>query len=293
MIVADEDEEAQESQEFPEVIIESDEESAQERPYSYSLKVIRPRSQGGSVVEKFQAGTFLTPHDIEVSVKRILKDKRHMIDSEFEFGYMDVGHGVKGKQYALETNDDVTDMYEMYGRKKTRTVVLWAKVGKTKGARKRLYEVSDSAAQSDGAPPTSKKEKRGNSKEQTAAKEQVPRRSIYQNHVNKMSELEEIIQELEKRQIDGKYTSDQIRVWAHMIQIKKHSSYDKAPDKPFFKVPGSSTKTEGISPAKRITLRSECIDQLEKWHKLMERGAISMEQYKELQDTIMGDIKKF
>ena len=58
MIVADEDEEAQESQEFPEVIIESDEESA------YSLKVIRPRSQGGSVVERFQAGTFLTPHDI-------------------------------------------------------------------------------------------------------------------------------------------------------------------------------------------------------------------------------------
>ena len=115
MIVADEDEEAQESQEFPEVIIESDEESTQERPYSYSLKVIRPRSQGGSVVEKFQAGTFLTPHDIEVSVKRILKDKRHMIDSEFEFGYMDVGHGVKGKQYALETNDDVTDMYEIRG----------------------------------------------------------------------------------------------------------------------------------------------------------------------------------
>ena len=118
VIVTDEDEEAQESQEFPEVIIESDEESAQERPYSYSLKVIRPRSQGGSVVEKFQAGIFLTPHDIEVNVKRILKDKRHMIDSEFEFGYMDAGHGVKGKQYALETNDDVTDMYEMYGRKK-------------------------------------------------------------------------------------------------------------------------------------------------------------------------------
>ena len=97
MIVTDEDEEAQESQEFPEVIIESDEESAQERPYSYSLKVIRPRSQGGSVVEKFQAGIFLTPHDIEVNVKRILKDKRHMIDSEFEFGYYGCGTRGEGK----------------------------------------------------------------------------------------------------------------------------------------------------------------------------------------------------
>ena len=68
-------------------------------------------------------------------------------------------------------------------------------------------------------------------------------------------------------------------------------SYDEPPKKPFFK--GTAPTTQGMSPAKRITLRSECIDQLEKWHKLMERGAISMEQYKDIQDTILNDIKKY
>lgn len=78
-----------------------------------------------------------------------------------------------------------------------------------------------------------------------------------------------------------------------MLHLKKHTSYDEPPDKPFFKLKGSAAKAQGISPAKRITLRSECIDQLDKWHKLMEKGAISTEQYKDLQDTIMNDINKF
>lgn len=34
-------------------------------------------------------------------------------------------------------------------------------------------------------------------------------------------------------------------------------------------------------------MRSECIDQLEKWHMLMECGVISSDQYKELKDTIL------
>ena len=33
--------------------------------------------------------------------------------------------------------------------------------------------------------------------------------------------------------------------------------------------------------------------ELEKWHSLMERGAITTEQYKELQDKIMSNIKDF
>ena len=79
-----------------------------------------------------------------------------------------------------------------------------------------------------------------------------------------------------------------------MLHLNKHTSYDEPPDKPFFRLKGFDSKTaQGLSPAKRITLRSECIEQLDKWHKLMEKGAISTEQYKDLQDTIMNDIKKF
>ena len=49
----------------------------------------------------------------------------------------------------------------------------------------------------------------------------------------------------------------------------------------------------GLSPGKTIQYRSECIDQLDKWHSLMERGVISVDEFKEKQQTILSDIKKF
>ena len=48
----------------------------------------------------------------------------------------------------------------------------------------------------------------------------------------------------------------------------------------------------GISPCKRVNMHSELIDQLQKWYKLFETGAISDEQYTELKETILGDIKE-
>ena len=48
-----------------------------------------------------------------------------------------------------------------------------------------------------------------------------------------------------------------------------------------------------MSPGKRIKYRSECIDQLDKWHALLEKGVIDQAQFKELQDTILHDIKQF
>lgn len=76
-----------------------------------------------------------------------------------------------------------------------------------------------------------------------------------------------------------------------MINTHKHDSFDIPPDKPFF---GKKRKEGvGVSPGKRISLRSECINQLDKWHQLKERGVISSDQYEELQKTILTDIKKF
>ena len=48
----------------------------------------------------------------------------------------------------------------------------------------------------------------------------------------------------------------------------------------------------GVSPGKKLSMRSECIDQLDKWYSLMEKGVIDAEQYKEIQDNIVRDIKK-
>ena len=81
-------------------------------------------------------------------------------------------------------------------------------------------------------------------------------------------------------------------MWALLIQMGKHNRYDHAPDKLFFKS-GKKCVNEAAtaSPGKRLQMRSECIDQLDKWHQLMEKGAITAEQYKEIQDN-MNDIKK-
>ena len=178
--------------------------------------------------------------------------------AEYQCGYIIPGHGLKGKQKSLITSEDISGMYDDYKGKQIR---LWIK---RQQAKKRSSPNPD-------IPPSNK------------------RRTNYDSHLSKMSEVEMIIEDLKEKH-STKYTPEQLNVWAHMIHTKKHESYDYPPDKPFF---GKSRKpsSECLSPGKRINMRSECIDQLEKWHRLMECGAISNEEYKELQETILKDIK--
>ena len=83
-----------------------------------------------------------------------------------------------------------------------------------------------------------------------------------------------------------------------MIELNKHDSYDYPPDLPYFRkrkrnelpATGSSDLSCTLSPCKRVKLRSECIDQLNKWHDLLEKGGINKEQYDKLQKTIMADL---
>ena len=63
-----------------------------------------------------------------------------------------------------------------------------------------------------------------------------------------------------------KYTPVQLNCWAYMIHTKKHDSLDTPPSKPFFgkKTAGASGSGSSLSPTKRISLRSECMSQLDK-----------------------------
>ena len=45
--------------------------------------------------------------------------------------------------------------------------------------------------------------------------------------------------------------------------------------------------------SERITLRTECMKQLEIWHSLLEKGCITKEIYADVQHTILEDIKNF
>ena len=52
-----------------------------------------------------------------------------------------------------------------------------------------------------------------------------------------MTEVEVILEELEtQHEASGRFTAEQLRVWAHLhvLQMKKHYSYDHPTNKPFF-----------------------------------------------------------
>ena len=124
----------------------------------------------------------------------------------------------------------------------------------------------------------------------------------YDKYLDKMTEVEMIEQELKDKHTQ--YSDEQIRSWAHLIQMKKHASYDHPPNKRFWKVPqqkplthGNSTSSTGlntcVSPGKRVSLRGQCVQQLLQLHDLLEKGAISNEQYKGMQFSIINDVKTF
>ena len=62
------------------------------------------------------------------------------------------------------------------------------------------------------------------------------------------------------------YTVEQIRSWAHMVQMGKHLPYDEPPGKPFFrnKKVKNDKRPSQLSPKKRIELHTECMEQLQK-----------------------------
>ena len=187
-------------------------------------------------------------------------------ENKFDFGFILPGHGFKGKQLLLSSDSDLDIMYNHYKGKSA--VRVWLKCIQC----------------------SSKKRARPDSEEGCGPKTKRSAGQGYDSHMKKMDEVE-IFEELHDKH-SKTYSPEQVRAWAHMIQMKKHSSYENAPDKPFFRKKQAAEKS-AVSPGKRINLRSKCIDQLEKWHCLLERGAITQTEYDELQQTILGDIKKF
>ena len=78
--------------------------------------------------------------------------------------------------------------------------------------------------------------------------------------------------------------------------MEKHSSYDEPPNTTFFvgkelKSAVTKTSSAGVSPSKRLIMRTQCIDQLDKWHALLEKGCVTQADYNEMQGKIMADMR--
>jgi len=275
------------------LLLQDSDTTVSDKPASvrYSIKFVTYQKKTEYSVRKWR----LAGQDEFDSITSLKKQLKHDFDDilhdvaedAIQMGYIEPGHGIKGRQHWIADDEDLRDMYQAHRKNK---IMFWVYTGMKK------------RPQTPDASHPSKVSKTG-----------------YNSHAQKMLEIEEIVDDLEKRHKET-YTREQYNVWAHMINLRRHSSRESAPNKPFFRgtkgakpkskdadIPTHATSSSaaeptsvstpalptGISPGKRIQLRSQSMQQLETWHSLYEKGAIELEEYKNVQEKILSDIKQF
>lgn len=261
-------------------ISSNDEEPITQQNFSYSIKLINPRKKKDYRVYNIRdCAAFETMRSLEEFIKSKFSefsDSANMMS----IGYIEPGHGWKGKQLWLNNDDDIEDLYRAC--QKMKTILLWCY----------LPDITQKkhALTSKCRPPGSKSSKRA---------------KCVENNGNKADEAKDVLEELRAKHGE-KYTAEQLHAWAEMIQIKKHTSYDNPPNYPFFtgckrrekessatQCASSSTSSSLISPIRRLRVRTECLEQLQKVGELLEKGTISQAQFDKLQEAIMDDVSKY
>lgn len=261
-----------------------------ESTYAYTVKIMNASKKSDYTVVKFsKQGQIETISDLKSELLARFTDR---LSGDIEVGYIQPGHGLRGKQEWLCYDDDIQEMYDLHPRKKS--ILLWC-FKKTS---------SDSA---------SRKRPRSSSSSQASNAQKISRSSTnYESHQRgKVAETNETLAKLEEKHGD-KYSSEQLHTWANLIQLKRHSSLDTPPDYPFFrgrkkkqdsessaeskrsaspKRGDSSSPVPSVSPGKRLGMRSQCLDQLGKCIDILDKGGLSQAEFNELQKAILADIK--
>lgn len=248
--------------------------------YSYSVKIMSPSRMSDYKVQKWRVTTrFKKISDL---VSKLQSSFDELKGDNLTLGCISPGHGAKGKKHWLNVKEDLDDMYEAHKTGKLE-ILLWCHIP-TKRAPKRSKPPADDTSSS----------KR--------------KCSELQGNDKKLDEVTEIVEALRKEH-GASFTPEQLHAWAHLIHIGKHESRVEAPKSPFFRgksckkagnIPSTVAKpedpsnsageTSAVSPSKRIALHMKCIEQLEKWHSLLEKTVITQEQYAKLPQSILNDI---
>ena len=255
--------------------------------YQYSVKVMNPKRRTSFYVHNMTTTQkFLSKEETMDVLCKELGSKVEMV------GFLSPGHGLKGKHNVLNSDSDLAQMYEEY-RLKRCVIRLWC-----------LCETKDNAVAVDT-------KKCGRESEEGEPLSSAKRSTCQQ----RMPAIEDIIDKLHEKHEE--FSIEKLNAWGHMIHMGKHASYDNPSDLPYFKkcskksgsaaqdnppdLPyfkkcskksGSAAQpivdqvVSSLSPAKRVQLRSECIDQLSKLHSLLEKGGMPTEQYNALQKAI-------
>ena len=244
------------------------------------------RKSEGTIKKLRNVFYFTSVSDLKKQVCSSLKVPSDFDVTQFELGYYEPGHG---KKRWLTDTEDIDEMKKVYIKKKE--VLLWC------------YDPSIT--------PTKKRSSTRRQIDCDDSAESTPKlksRSRFENALeNKMSKVEEVYETLQKKH-SKIYKPEQLRAWANMVQMQKHTSLEEPHSGRFFKTqkstkqeatPETSVTTEckasiaSLSPVERLTLHTQCIEQLERWHGLMEKGAISQEQYTDIQAKVLDEMKNY
>lgn len=267
--------------------------------YSYTLKIINPKRKSEFRVEKFwKVGAFKAPMELRLF---IIGSYEELVPSstDFDIGYYKPSRGLT-KIY-IKSDTDMQIMYESY--KDQCELNIWC-----------VGNCQDENEEPSNATATKKRKC-----------DQDSQKSLRRLSVR--DEVDEIFMEL-KGKFESKYTAQQLRLWANMLQVGTWKDRENPPQNPMFGYNGKSqTKTPsltealssvaeelaralrsptpsgnqspptsshaqlnemGVSPSKCASLRSQYIDQLKQLHQLLELTAINKDEH----DLQKADILK-
>ena len=248
--------------------------------FSYTLKLVNPKSKSDFLTIKLgTAKKFKSLSSLQQFMYKTISTnpKFKAPDlTDVEMGYIESGHGLKGRKIWLYADGDVEVMYDYF--KDSTSILLWC------------YTEADTQ--------TTKKKKVG-----SAAKSSKSG-TKYGQHLEERMAVDDLYKELQEKHTS--YSPRRLRAWANMINMKTWTSLDEPPNKPFFtrgrkrsnaecstgvETPATKKPPSIDSPGRKVRVRTELIDQLDKFHKLKESGALSSTEYDELRSSILSDIK--
>ena len=177
-------------------------------------------------MHKLKANTFSSVDGMRAELTRVLPC------SYTQLGFIEPGHGLKGKTQWLRDDNDLSSMYAMHTGKRSRDILLWCL--------------------KDDNQPGKKHAATADPKEQRPKDKKAKDLSHYKASI---SEVEETIDQLKK--IHGSlYTVEQMNCWAHMYQTKKHGSHENPPDLSYFNKATKAKQSAHVSSASRCNLLS-------------------------------------
>ena len=134
-------------------------------------------------------------------------------------GYIEAGHGAKGRKVWLFDNDDIKQMYKCNQKKKKILLLCY-----TEETRKKTVQ-----------------------KQTSSDKNKVSgRTSNYESQLKRSEEVEGLCQQLKEKH-GSKYKPEQIRTWAHMFHVGTHDTLEEPPD-----------NCQGVPPVCHVSQHETC-----------------------------------